>query len=441
MQAAVNAMDANKVVAVAYSGGRDSAALLHATLMSAQTSGCQVVALHVNHGLSAHAGEWERFCADQCSAWAAQGLAVRFASSRLSTRPQTGDSIEAWARRERYAALRTMAVAQGASVVLLAHHRRDQAETLLLQALRSAGVAGLAGMPRQIEREGLVWMRPWLEWPRSAIEAYVQQHQIAYVDDDSNTDERYARNRLRQRVWPALEEAFTDAEPALAAAATWAQQAQDCLDELAAGDLATRIDAAGLRIGGLFELSPARRVNALRAWLRQQSGAPAPASLIERLGHELQSSGTASWPMTGATLHRRRGRLTFVAKASAALPEVRERETTLHLRRAGSYRLAGWGGVLRVTRVKHGGVPLAWLAQLELRERSGGEQFQAGLGRPARSLKKQFQAADLPAWQRHGPLIYSGGQLVFVPGLGIDARVIGLPGQAQVVLAWEPSQP
>ena len=441
MQAAVNAKDANQVVAVAYSGGRDSAALLHATLMSAQASGWQVVALHVNHGLSAHAGAWERFCAEQCASWAAEGLAVRFASSRLSTRPQAGDSIEAWARRERYAALRTMAVAHGASVVLLAHHRRDQAETLLLQALRSAGVAGLAGMPRQTERDGLVWMRPWLEKPRSAIEAYVQQHQIAYVDDDSNTDERYARNRLRQRVWPALEHAFADAEPALAAAATWAQQAQDCLDELAAGDLATRIDAAGLRIDGLFELSPARRVNALRAWLRQQSGAPAPASLIERLGHELQASGSASWPINGATLHRRRGRLTFVPKASAALPDIRERETTLQLRRAGSYSLAGWGGVLRVTRVKHGGVPLAWLAQLELRERSGGEQFQAGLGRPARSLKKQFQAADLPTWQRHGPLIYSGGQLVFVPGLGIDARVIGLPGQAQVVLAWEPAQP
>ena len=135
MQAAVNAKNANQVVAVAYSGGRDSAALLHATLMSAQTSGWQVVALHVNHGLSAHAGEWERFCADQCESWAAQGLAVRFASSRLSTRPQAGDSIEAWARRERYAALRTMAVAHGAGVVLLAHHRRDQAETLLLQAL------------------------------------------------------------------------------------------------------------------------------------------------------------------------------------------------------------------------------------------------------------------------------------------------------------------
>ena len=87
-------------------------------------------------------------------------------------------------------------------------------------------------------------------------------------------------------------------------------------------------------------------------------------------------------------------------------------------------------------RVKEGGVPLAWLAHLELRPREGGERFQAGVGRPPRSLKKQFQAAALPPWQRDGPLVYSGGQLVFVPGLGLDARVIGMPGQAQVTLLW-----
>jgi tRNA(Ile)-lysidine synthase len=113
----------------------------------------------------------------------------------------------------------------------------------------------------------------------------------------------------------------------------------------------------------------------------------------------------------------------------------------LHIRRAGIHRLPGWGGSLHVVRVKEGGVPLAWLAQVELRQRSGGEQFQAGLGRPPRSLKKQFQASALPAWERAGPLVFSGGQLVFVPGLGLDARVVGLPGQAQVTLAWEPSDP
>ena len=108
-----------------------------------------------------------------------------------------------------------MAREEGASLLLLAHHRRDQAETWLLQALRGGGPAGLAAMPRCAERAGLVWARPWLDQPRSAIEAYLRQHLLTWVDDQSNADQRFARNRLRAIVWPAMLEAFTDAEAAL----------------------------------------------------------------------------------------------------------------------------------------------------------------------------------------------------------------------------------
>ena len=427
-------------VAVAYSGGRDSTALLHATLIAARDVGVAVVALHVNHRLSAHADAWERHCRELCTRWAADGLPISFATVRLRSRPQPSDSIEAWARRERYAALKRLAQRHGAELVLLAHHRRDQAETLILQAMRSAGIAGLSGMPRSALRDGLRWIRPWLDKPRSAIEAYVQSQGLTYIDDDSNSDERYARNRLRHRVWPALEQAFPDAEPALAAAATWAQQATACLDEVAVDDLSNIAGNDSLALSGLQALSVARRGNALRAWLRRQTGAAPPASLIARLSDELFGDGVASWPLAGGLLRRYRWHLTWrasaVVDAVAVIPE-----STLSIRRAGGYRLPGWGGRLRVTRVKEGGVPLAWLAQVELRERTGGERFQAGIGRPARSLKKQFQAAELPAWQRAGPLVYSGGQLVFVPGLGLDARVIGLPGQPQVTMRWEPSEP
>jgi tRNA(Ile)-lysidine synthase len=426
-------------VAVAYSGGRDSTALLHAVLMSARDTGTSVAALHVHHGLSGQADAWERHCRDQCARWQVEGFPVSFAACRLRTRPQPGDSIEAWARRERYAALGRLARTHGADVVLLAHHRRDQAETLILQALRSAGVAGLAGMPRAIERDGIHWLRPWLDVPRSTIEGYVESLGLSYIDDDSNTDERHARNRLRLSVWPALVQAFPEAEPALAAAATWAQQAQACLDELASDDLALLHGPAGLQLVGLGQLSAARRVNALRAWLRRQTGAAPPASLLARLSDELFGVGAASWPLAGGLLRRHRGQLTWSRPVAARSPSKTALEAQLHIRRAGIHRLPGWGGNLRVVRVKEGGVPLAWLAQAELRARSGGEQFQAGLGRPARSLKKQFQAAELPAWERSGPLVYSGGQLVFVPGLGIDARVIGLPGQPLVTLLWEPA--
>jgi len=438
MKPPASAMTSRRV-AVAYSGGRDSTALLHAVLMSVRDTGTSVAALHVHHGLSGQADAWERHCRDQCARWQVEGFPVSFAACRLRTRPQPGDSIEAWARRERYAALGRLARTHGADVVLLAHHRRDQAETLILQALRSAGVAGLAGMPRAIERDGIHWLRPWLDVPRSTIEAYVESLGLSYIDDDSNTDERHARNRLRLRVWPALVQAFPEAEPALAAAATWAQQAQACLDELASDDLALLHGPAGLQLVGLGQLSAARQVNALRAWLRLQTGAAPPASLLARLSDELFGVGAASWPLAGGLLRRHRGQLTWSRPVAARSPSKTALEAHLHIRRAGIHRLPGWGGNLRVVRVKEGGVPLAWLAQAELRERSGGEQFQAGLGRPARSLKKQFQAAELPAWERSGPLVYSGGQLVFVPGLGIDARVIGLPGQPLVTLLWEPA--
>src|SRR5205814_322114 len=161
----------------------------------------------------------------------------------------------------RYRALRQMAISHGASLVLLAHHRRDQAETFVLQALRSAGVAGLSGMPREIERDGLTWARPWLDVAREQIEAYVRRNRLTHVDDDSNEDTRFARNRLRHAVWPALQQAFAQAESALADAAGWAQQATLCLAELAAMDLANvAADATGCRDGvAICSLHASRR--------------------------------------------------------------------------------------------------------------------------------------------------------------------------------------
>ncbi len=326
-----------------------------------------------------------------------------------------------------------MALEAGATVVLLAHHRRDQAETFLLQALRGAGVSGLAGMPAQIERGGLVWMRPWLNQPREMIDAYVKQHGLRHVEDDSNADARFARNRLRLEVWPAMHGAFEQAEAGFADAARWAAEASACLAELADLDLAVVADARGLQVDAWCLLSPARRANALRIWLRRFSGHPVPAALIQRLMRELPGTGSAQWTLGALRLRRHRGRL--LGEPAQAVGEG-VREDHLSIRRAGRVRLPGWGGALVATRVKEGGVPLAWLAHLELRAREGGEQFQAGFGRPPRSLKKQFQAADVPAWARQGPLVYSGGQLVYVPGLGMDARVIALPGQPQLSLSW-----
>ena len=219
-------MSKPKHVAVAVSGGLDSTALLHCTARMAAAAGVQVHALHVHHGLQPDADAWMAQVAAQCRRWRAGGLPVRFHGHRVLERPAPGDSLEAWARRVRYRALADLAQAAGCSLVLLAHHRRDQAETVLLQALRGAGPAGLSAMPALVQREGLTWARPWLDQPREAIVAYVRRWHLRVVVDPSNADDRHARSRLRQRLWPDLQLAFADAERALCAVARRAQEAR-----------------------------------------------------------------------------------------------------------------------------------------------------------------------------------------------------------------------
>ena len=422
-------------VAVAYSGGRDSTALLHATLRAAAPIGVEVVALHVHHGLNPNADAWLAHCRATCVRWARAGYALTFACERIATRPEKGASVEAWARRARYSALRRMALAHATALVLLAHHRRDQAETLLLQALRGAGVAGLAGMPGFTRREGVAWARPWLAKPRTAIDAYVRRHRLTFIDDDSNGDARFARNRLRLQVWPALVEAFPQAEAALATAAAWAHEAASALTELGVLDLGSVAPLGILEVERWSALSAARRSNALRVWLRTQTGAAAGSSLVERLLLELPQCRSARWPISGGELRCHRGALGW-HPADSVSSTATGPETALCIHRAGTYPLPGWAGSIRATRVRDGGIALAQLSDVQLLPRSGSEQFQAGPGRPPRSLKKQFQAAGIPAWQRDGPLFYSAGRLAFVPGLGIDARALAASGESQVALDW-----
>jgi tRNA(Ile)-lysidine synthase len=406
-------------------------ALLHVTVRSAQALGMRVVALHVHHGLQADADAWSAVVRDACRRWR-----VGFAMQRLAGAPGRGDSVEDWARRGRRAALHAMAKAAGASLLLLAHHRRDQAETFLLQALRGAGPAGLASMPREAQRDGIVWARPWLAQPKAEIDAYVRRHRLRVVEDPSNRDPQGARSRLRLQVLPALHAAFGSdaAEEALLHAAAQAADARAALDELAAMDLAQVADAEGLRVAAWAALTPARRRTALHAWLRDHGGGVS-RSLIERLLAELPARPFASWPAAdGGRLHRYRGRLhreVVTTPATAALP------WPLAIDRPGVLELPY--GRLEVRAVRRGGVVLDLLRTSELRARGPAVQFQRAAGTPPRSLKKQFQAAGVPAWQRDAPLLYAAGRLVFVPGLGIDARAAALAGTPRVTLAWSPA--
>jgi tRNA(Ile)-lysidine synthase len=277
-------------------------------LRAAAPLGVAVFALHVHHGLSIHADAWLRHCEATCRRWSHRGAALAFAACRVEGAPRAGDSVEAWARNARYAALRGLALERGVDLVLLAHHRRDQAETFLLQALRGGGVAGLAAMPRIARSDGVTWARPWLATPREAIEAYARRHRLRWIDDDSNDDARFARNRLRLHVWPVLVEAFGDAEAALAAAADRSAEAALLLADVGAADAASISGDDGLDLARWRALSPPRRRQALVEWLRGELATAPPASLVARLLDETTNDGHRRWPAAAGELRSYRGR-------------------------------------------------------------------------------------------------------------------------------------
>jgi tRNA(Ile)-lysidine synthase len=423
-------------VAVAFSGGRDSLALLHATVCAAKHCGVQVVALHVHHGLMAEADAWVQSAIRLCGRWQRAGWPLRLRWHRLDSAPGRGDSIEAWARRERYASLARMAREEGASLILLGQHRRDQAETVLLQALRGAGPRGLAAMPRLIDRDGLCWSRPWVDQPREVIEAYVRRHRLKPIEDPSNQDARYARSRLRVKVWPALVAAFEDVDAALAQVARRAHEADTALAELATMDLTASATATGLHLQRWLALSAARRANALRAWLAMQAGRGVPEALVQRLLAEWPGHANGHWPAgAGCELVSYRG----VLRLAVEQPAVGQAQP-VDLSQAGCVPLPAWDGEYRVEPSAEGGISPELLQRAQLRPRTGGEQFQRAPNTPPRSLKKQYQLAGVAADLRVGPLVWADGQLVYVPGLGTDARTVAPAGVPQLRLEWVPNR-
>lgn len=433
-------------LAVAYSCGRDSTALLHVTARAAsQVPGMRVFALHVHHGLSPQADAWLAHAEETCRQWAEQGLPVSLLSRRVSVPLDAGISVEAEARRLRHEALADMAREAGVDLLLLAQHRRDQAETFLLQALRAGGVAGLASMPKDDWRDGVRWVRPWLDLPREAIEEHVAQHGLHFVDDESNGDRQLARNRLRLEVWPALLAAFPDAETTLAHSAA---RVADALPVLRAWQADALQRWGGDRESGTLNavswsaLPDGERRQVLLAWLgRHGKGG---ASWVDRLSREvpraLAGQGCARWPELGVSLYRGVLRCAPEREVRCETGGFAPRPAVaLSIDRPGDWPIPGWHGCLRVEVVDQGGVrPHHLQAGLQARARSGGERFQMGQGRPLRDLKRQFQALGVPAWARAAPLLFSGESLVFVPGLGVDARFQASAGAMQWGLRWLP---
>ena len=300
-------------LAVAFSGGADSSALLLAC--HARWPG-QVRAIHVHHGLQSAADGFQWHCEQLC---ARHGIALKVCA--IDARNVQGQSPEDAARQGRYAALIQAARqpwfdAQGAELdavcsMALAQHADDQVETLLLALSRGAGVAGLAAMPGHWQRAGLEWFRPLLAVPGQALRDWLRLRGLSWIEDPTNADPGYTRNRIRAQLLPVLEQVFPQFRNTFARSSAHCAQASELLNEQAAADL--QMVGVPPAIKALQRLSEARLGNVLRYWLRVAHGTTPTAAQLAQLVAQLGVCTTR-----GHRIHIKVGR-GFVERQGASL--------------------------------------------------------------------------------------------------------------------------
>ncbi|WP_229518656.1 tRNA lysidine(34) synthetase TilS [Massilia sp. PAMC28688] len=442
--------DNTSPIAIAYSGGLDSSALLHLAHAYGKEHGVPVFAFHVHHGISPNADEWLYHCQATCAA-----LGITFEACRVVLE-KTSSGVEAAARKLRYAALGAMCRSHGVPLMLTAHHLDDQAETLLLQLLRGSGTAGLSGMdaanaaPELLGNPDLVMARPLLPVSRAQLEQYVAANAIAYVEDESNTHPRYARNALRHQVMPALAQAFPGYQERFARSAAHAQSAQRLLGELAVQDLASCLVDGYIDVAALRSMSLDRAYNMLRHWFAQQGlRMPSTAWLTEMVAQLVEARSDAQLLVTHPDCHIRRHRdRLFITPKLADLAGQRDPDDEGILVKEGerfswngeaSLAFPAYGGVLHFDTAEQG-VEAGWLRQqaLVIDFRKGGERLKPAANRPTRALKYHYQACDVPAWERERlPIVSSGKQLLFAAGIGMDCHHFGAGSGPLIALRWE----
>jgi tRNA(Ile)-lysidine synthase len=416
-------------IAVALSGGRDSMVLLDALAGLRTQVPVTVSAVHVHHGLSPNADAWAAFCAAECER---RDVALTLRRVRVDRAP--GDSLEATARTVRLAALASVDV----DAVALAHHADDQAETLLLQLLRGAGPHGLAAMPAVRAAGGPALIRPLLALPRAALESYARHRGLAWIDDESNADTGLRRNYLRHEIAPRLVAAFPGYPATLVRAAAHNAEAAQLLDELAALDAGdTADDGATLdraALSALAQRSLPRARNLLR-WFLRRHGLPPPstARLAAMLDQFVRAAPDARVRIAhaGVELGIFRGRISVHGPAVAPFAVAWSGESTLALPHGVLEFAPAHGSGLAVTALR--------AAAVTVRRREGGERLRMVADRPTRAVVRLLYDAGIAPWQRASlPLVWCGGTLAAVPGIGIDAALRATAGAPGIVVHWHP---
>lgn len=421
---------------VGFSGGLDSTVLLHALAAARSRRGWRLSCAHVHHGLSMHADSWATACARQAAA-----LDVPFTLHRVDVDTGSPDGLECAAREARYRVLAAQARHEDADVLLTGHHADDQAETLLHNLVRGAGLLGLAGMPlwRPSGSARPAQLRPLLGIARSALEACARERGLCWIEDESNSDVRHARNYLRRDVLPVLKSRWPRAAEALSGAARRLAEAQALLDELADRDAAAISESTewgiAWRIDGMHSLAEPRRRNLLR-WLLRAAGArtaPTEAWLDEWLRQILSCGPESGCPVShaGVAGYCHRGLFWL-------LPDLSPPATLIW---QGEQELAWGAGRLTFVVAAGAGIGQAALrpGRLMLRTRLAKDRLRRGPGRHRASVKQIAQECGLSPWLRdRAPILVVDGEPIWMPGCELSPPWLAGPEERGWMPVWTP---
>ena len=434
-------------LAVGFSGGMDSHVLLHAIRLltdfeekNPSIPRFELRALHINHGLSPHADEWQVHCHHICVA-----LNVPLLTRTVTIKKNAGESLEEQARQARYQVFAEEL--QPEECLLMAHHQDDQAETLMLRLMRGAGPRGLAAIPlsRPLGK-GLLW-RPLLETPRTDLQDYANVHRLQWVDDESNVDIRFDRNFVRHDLFPLIARRWPGYRQSWQRSAQLCAEADQLIQELAGIDLevVTTGSSDQLDCTALSTLSSPRQRNVIRYWLRLL-GFPDPGwQVLRRFSVELLKAAVDAQPeliWEGHELRRFLNRI-YALRSLPSLDTTRILTVTVEdLNRVERIELPD-NGLLLLSHVRSAAgntlLKLPDQGKLVISYRRGGEQCRLN-GRRTRSLKKILHDAGIPPWLRDRlPLLCYENQIAYIPGAGVCDGFTAPSGTAGVLLKWQVS--
>ena len=391
-----------KKVLVAFSGGMDSHVLLHSL---AQLNDYQVRAIHIHHGLQPEADDWVAHCQEICTQ-----LDVPLQVEFLKLALLKGKSEEELARVGRYDAFRKHI--QGDEILVTAHHQQDQAETLLLQLIRGAGVKGLSAMPAIIPFASGYLARPILDITFSDLKGYAQHHQLDYIVDPSNQDNRYDRNFLRQKVLPILRERWKRIDKTLSRVARHQAETQQLLDDIALQDLqdCSNQDEKSLSVPGVLKLKQIRQKNLIRYWISHQGFKLASEKKLQHILQNVLLAKEDAQPLLvweGAEIRRYQDRLYIMPPMSRHDPHQ-----CLSWDAKTPLKISSLGITLTPDILQLSDQPVT------VRFRCGGEKIYIPQRGHHISLKNLLNEAGVPPWLRTRlPLIYRNNELVQVIGL------------------------